>query len=233
MENSKLAFDKMEKELLPVFKDAVQLCKTISGNPDYFSDYKAARRLYAMAITSKVIKSVNKDISSNEHKKKNIDRIDLYCKETYFYQPDGSKKKENIFQRPEILEFQKEMKDLGASYYDDAIMHECLGSFAYDAAIGIYEGDTALISPDGNVLDWKNAKNLGIFEFASAGIKNEMFIDNMNSLSKQNNWNKKEWNKNYPVIHRECEEKMKEKFASFCTRKQQDIVLKNINKKAR
>ena len=46
------AFEEMEKGLLPVFADAVKLCKKISGNQDYFKNYKTARKLYAMALVS-------------------------------------------------------------------------------------------------------------------------------------------------------------------------------------
>ena len=85
------AFKMMEDCLLPVFSEAVKMCQEISGRGDYFSDpknYRAGRRLYAMAFLSTAINRVNKDIVSAEHRKENIEELDLMEAGRY-YQPNG------------------------------------------------------------------------------------------------------------------------------------------------
>lgn len=223
------AFDKMENELLPVFAEAVNLCKDISNNPNYFQElnnYRAARKLYAMALVSKAIKLANQDITTEEHKKENINLLDL-VNERRFYQADGSRGRfENIFRRSELADFQKEMKSLGAAYFDDVAIHECLGSFQYDAAVGMWKENPALISSNGNVLDWKEAKNLGIFKYASSEMKTERFVAMMDKQSKENHWDKKEWDKNYPLVNRECEKYFELKFVQYCKDKQNRSAIK-------
>ena len=109
------AYDIMEKELLPVFAEAVRVCKKISNDEDYFKKGYSRNTLYSMALLSVAIKSVTKDIASDDHKKHNISRIDLLNKR-HFYQPDGSLgPSENVFNRKEVVEFKKTMRKMNAS----------------------------------------------------------------------------------------------------------------------
>lgn len=210
------AFDEMEKDLLPVFAEAVKLCKKISGNQDYFRNYKSARRLYAMALVSRVVRSINAGIDDNECKKSNIERIDLLSDRRFYKSNTELGAVENVFQRAEVVSFKENMQSLGVSYFDDAIINDCLGCLERDCAIGMWEGEKPLLNTDGKVLDWKSAKNLSVFRFASAQMKDEMFVDLMNKRSKEEKWDRKEWNKNYPLVMRGCEKALELKFAQYC-----------------
>ncbi|MBP3686879.1 MAG: hypothetical protein J6J35_00765 [Alphaproteobacteria bacterium] len=225
-EELKDPFKIMEQSLLPVFKEGVAIAKKISGNPTYFrDDYKAARRLYAMALVSLAINSVNNGSLSDDEKKKNIENIDL-SNERYFYQADSEmRKKENIFKRPEIVAFKQEMKKLNAGYFDDVCVQECLGVVEADAAIGIWSEEQPVISPDGRVLDWKKAVKSNIFKFATGGLKHDLFVQKMNKASKENKWDKKEWNANYPLINRECEKIMELEITKHIKNKQCAVPL--------
>ncbi len=216
----KCPFQIMEQNLLPVFKEAVLLTKKVSGNPNYFKDdYKASRRLYAMALVSLAIRSANKDNDSEEQKKKNVENIDILG-EGYFYKANGSLgRKENIFKRPEIEEFKKEMYKLNARYFDDTRIAECLGAVELDMAIGIWNENEPIVSVDGKVLDRERASKSSIFKYAVDDIKNDLFINRMNEMSAENKWDKKEWNANYPVIYSECKGNMEAKIAECCSAK--------------
>ena len=225
------AFEEMEKGLLPVFADAVKLCKKISGNQDYFKNYKTARKLYAMALVSKVVKSVNKGVASEEQKRANIERIELYSDRKFYLQNGEIGERENIFNRQDIVDFREKMREMGASYFEDAYVQECLGCLEHDCAIGMWDGEKKLLNADGKVLDWKSAKDLSVFKFASSHMKSDMFVDLMNKRSKENKWDKKEWDKNYPIVNNECEKVMKLKFAQYCQEKSESqIVLQGVNR---
>ena len=208
------AYDIMEKELLPVFAEAVRVCKKISNDEDYFKKGYSRNTLYSMALLSVAIKSVTKDIASDDHKKHNISRIDLLNKR-HFYQPDGSLgPSENVFNRKEVVEFKKTMRKMNASFYEDAVINECLGSFEMDAAIGMWEENPALISCNGDILRSGKNENLIIFAFAAGGIKHEMFTKQMNEKSRENGWDKKQWNANYPIVNQECDTRLKAMIAA-------------------
>lgn len=225
-EQQKDPFKIMEHNLLPVFKEAVAVTKEISHNPDYFKDnHRASRLLYAMSMVSLAINSLNADSKSDEQKKKNIEKMDLFG-ERYFYNANGSLgSKENVFQRPEIEAFKRQMRELNASYYDDNLIQQCLGAVEMDVAVGMWSENQPIVSPDGKILDWKNAAKSNIFKFAVSDIKNNMFSDKMNEQSKENNWDKKEWKKNYPIVNRECEKTLELETAKFCLKKQTPSVV--------
>ena len=218
-------FEIMEYNLLPVFKEAVAISKEISHNPNYFKDnYKASRLLYAMSMVSLAINSLNAKNKSDEQKKKNIEKMDLF-EEQYFYNANGSLgRKENIFKRPEIETFKLQMRELNASFFNDALIQQCLGCIEMDVAVGMWSENQPIVSPDGKISDWKNASKSNIFKFAVSDIKNNMFYDKMNKGSKKNNWDKKEWNKNYPIVDRECEKTLELEIAKFCLKKQTSPV---------
>lgn len=217
------AFKMMEDCLLPVFSEAVKMCKEISGRDDYFSDsknYRAGRRLYAMAFLSTAINRVNKDIVSAEHKKKNIEGLDLF-EPRYFYLPSGqvSKKAEDVCHSSELMAFHLKMREMGVSYFNDAVFQDCLGSFRCDAAIGrAWEGRQPLISVDGDIVDWKKAHKLAVFKFAAAELKENMFVMQMD---KENCWDKTERDKNYPRVNEICDKNMELKFAQYCQRQKE------------
>lgn len=219
-------FEIMEHNLLPVFKDAAAVAKEISHNPNYFKDnYKASRLLYAMSIVSLAINSVNANNKSDEQKKKNIENMDLFG-ERYFYNANGSlRRKENVFKRPEIETFKFQMSELHASYFDDTLVQECLGCVEMDVAVGMWRENQPIVSPDGNILDWKNAKKSNIFKFAVSDIEHNLFFRKMNEQSKENNWNKKEWNKNYSVVNRACEKAIELEISQYCVKKQRPSVV--------
>lgn len=225
------AFEIMEKDLLPVFAEAVKLCKKISNNQDYFKNYKAARKLYAMALVSKAIKSVNNGVVSEEQKRENVSRLELLS-HSRFYLPNGELgEKEVAFNRPEVVEFKENMRNFGANYFEDAYIQECLGSLEHDCAISMWNGEKQLLNIDGKVLDWKKAKDLSVFKFATSQIKQEMFIDLMNKRSKENKWDKKDWNNNYPLVNKECEKVIELKFAQYCLEKTEaKNLIHDINK---
>ncbi len=225
-ELSKDPFKIMEHNLLPVFKEAVAVTKEISHNPNYFKDnYKASRLLYAMSMVSLAMNSLNDNNKSYEQKKKNIEKMDLFG-ERYFYNADGSLGgKENVFKRPEIDAFKRLMRELNASYFDDTVVQECLGCVEMDVGVGMWGENQPIVSPDGKILDWKNASKSNIFKFAVSDIKNNMFSDKMNEQSKEDNWDKKEWKKNYPIVNRVCEKTLELEIAKFCLKKQEPSVV--------
>lgn len=220
------AFQIMESNLLPVFKEAVSITKEISADPNWFKEnYKASRRLYAMAMVSLAIKSVTGSNISDEQKKKNIERICLN-EERHFYKSDGSLgKKENIFKRPEIEAFKSEMRNLNAEYFDDAVIQECLGNFEADAAVGMWNDNQPIISADGKIFDWKRAVKSDVFQFAVKDFKDNMLVSKMNEASKENKWDKREWNKNYPIVNRECDKIIEPEIAKHCQNKQNILPL--------
>ena len=220
-EQNKDPFQIMEQKLLPVFKEAVSIAKEVSHNPNYFKDdYKASRCLYAMAIVSMAINAANKNNCPNEQKKKNIERIDLYDKQYFYTENDTLGRKENIFERAEIQSFKHEMRDLHAEYFNDAHIQECIGCVEMDAAVGMWNENQAIISPEGKILDWKKASKSNIFKFAVSNIKNNMFTHKMNKASQENKWDKKAWNANYPIVNRECEKTIELEIAKYCQNKQ-------------
>ena len=234
-EQTKDPFEIMENSLLPVFKEATVVAKEIAHNPNYFKDnYKASRLLYAMAIVSLAINSLNANNKSDEQTKKNIERIDLFG-ERYFYNASGSLgKKENIFNRPEIENFKLQMRELNAQYFNDTIVQDCLGCVEADAAVGIWSENQPLISPDGKILDWKKAPKSNIFKFAVGNIENNMFSRKMKEQSKENKWNKKEWNKNYPIVKRECEKTLELEISKICLKKHdQSAVSLSMSRESR
>lgn len=214
------AFKMMEDCLLPVFSEAVKMCQEISGREDYFSDpknYRAGRRLYAMAFLSTAINRVNKDIVSAEHKKKNIEMLNLVESRRY-YKPNGlpSEKMENVCYNPPIY--------FGACDFEDVYFHRLLGSFRCDAAIGrAWEGRQPLISVDGDIVDWKKAHKSAIFEFVAAELKENMFVMQMDKETKENCWDKAEKDKNYPRIREICGKNMELKFAQYCQRRKEQL----------
>ena len=214
------AFKMMEDCLLPVFGEAVKMCKEISGKDDYFSDpknYCIGRKLYAMAFLSTAINRVNKDIVSVEHKKKNIEMLNLVESRRY-YKPNGlpSEKMENVCYNPPIY--------FGACDFEDVYFHRLLGSFRCDAAIGrAWEGRQPLISVDGDIVDWKKAHKSAIFEFVAAELKENMFVMQMDKETKENCWDKAEKDKNYPRIREICGKNMELKFAQYCQRRKEQL----------
>ena len=224
-EHPKDPFEIMEHNLLPVFKEAVVVTKEISHNPDYFKDnYKASRLLYAMTMVSLAMNSLNANNKSDEQKKKNIEKMDLFG-ERYFYNANGSLGgRENVFKRPEIELFERQMRELKASYFDDAVIQQCLGCVEMDVAVGMWSENQPIVSSDGKILDWKKAAKSNIFKFAVSNIKNNMFSRKMEECAKENNWNKKEWNNNYSLVNRECEKTLELEIAKFCLKKQESSI---------
>lgn len=233
-EQPKDPFEIMEHNLLPVFKEAVAVTKEISHKPNYFKDnYRASRLLYAMTMVSLAMNSLNADNKSDEQKKKNIEKMDLFG-ERHFYNSNGTLgRKENVFERPEIEAFERQMRELNASYFDDAVVQECLGSIKADVAVGMWSENQPIVSPDGKIVDWKNAPKSNIFKFAVSDIKNNMFSRKIDEGSKKNNWNKTERNNNYPIVNRECEKTMELKIAASCFKKQgSSVVSSSMNRDA-
>ena len=216
----------MEHNLLPVFKEAVAVTKEISHNPNYFKDDSyVSRLLYAMSMVSLTMNSLNANNISAEQKKKNIEKMDLFG-ERHFYNENGSLGRiENVFKRSEIEAFEHQMGELNASYYDDALIQRCLRSVKMDAGVGMWSGNQPVISPDGKILDWKKASKSNIFKFAVSNIKNAMFFNKMDKQSKENNWDSVEWEKNYPIVNRECEKTLELEIAKFCLKKQEPSVV--------
>ena len=220
-EQFKDPFKIMEDNLLPVFKEAVAVAKEISHNPNYFKDnYKASRLLYVMAMVSLAINSLNAHNKSDDQKKKNIEKMDLFG-ERYFYNAEGSLEgKENVFKRSEIKAFERQMSELNASYFDDALIQQCLGCVKMDAGVDMWHENQPIVSSDGKILNWKNAAKSNIFKFAVSDIKNNMFYEKMEERSKENNWNTEERTKNYPIVNRECEKTLELEIARYCLKKQ-------------
>lgn len=205
------AFKMMEDCLLPVFSEAVKMCKEISGKDDYFSDPKncyIGQKLYAMAFLSTAINRVNKDIVSVEHKKKNIEWLNLMEPRRY-YKPNGllSEKMENVCYNPPIY--------FRAGTFEDVYFRRLLASFRCDAAIGRnWEGKLPLISVDGDIVDWKKAHKSAIFEFVAAELIENMFVMQMD---KENCWDKAEKAR----IREICGKNMELKFAQYCQRRKE------------
>ena len=225
-EQQKDPFEIMEHNLLPVFKEATAVAKEISHNPNYFKDDSyVSRLLYAMTMVSLAMNSLNANNISVEQKKKNIEKMDLFG-ERHFYNANGSLgRREIVFKRPEIEAFERQMGELNASYYDDNLIQRCIGCVKMDAGVGMWSGNQPIISPNGKILDWKNAAKSNIFKFAVSNIKNAMFFNKMDKQSKENNWDSVEWDENYPIVNRECEKTLELEIAKFCLKKQEPSVV--------
>lgn len=226
-----IAFEKMEHELLPVFYEATKLYKKISGSELINDgDYKMARKLFAMAYVSKAIRIINKDVDE-EYMRENIKQLELLSK-GHFYGKEGAlKKAENVFERSELVAFRDEMTKLRANYYDRAVIQECLGCFKHDVAVGVWNGCEALITAEGNVANWNKGKDLAIFNFITSEIKNEMFWEMMREQAIAKNWDKKEVDRNYPLISRACDKILTLKFAQFCRDKIETGNLVSLQRK--
>ena len=156
------AYNKMEETLLPVFRQAVELCKYLNNDQDFFKEGYNQVKLFSMALVSLAIKEVNANSGTIDEKKEALLDMDYWS--TYFIK-DGQHQKAGYYHDwKNIEEFRNEICRATNIPVDDNYETRYLGAFKRD--IGWW-GKEPLISTSGEILDWSKMQDSHVFEAVS------------------------------------------------------------------
>ncbi len=155
------AYDKMEEVLLPVFKEAVELCKYLNNDQDFFKKGYNQVKLLSMALVSLAIKEVNTNSGTIDEKKEALHDMGYW--DSYFIK-DGQRQKVGHYHHWKGV---REVLDYHAFNIpcDDNYEIRYLGAFQRD--VHWWSRKESLISTSGDILDWSKMQDSHVFEAVS------------------------------------------------------------------
>lgn len=203
------AFKEIEDNLLPAFSVAKELCEHLSGDKDYFKQEKHTKRLYHMALVSRMIKNINELSGTYEEKKKSLRLSDPHYR-GMFYIINGQRTKElSPFSKKEDRGFKDLISKagIGCAAYDDQLTTIYFGVIQKDIL-----DEQQISSVSGKFLNWEVAKDSGVLWAAT-----QPFVHN--EMTKMAQKNGVDYAQRYD-FYQDAEKKVQEKIAEFCDMKQ-------------